>query len=217
MQGAYNFAHRRQRRLGERSPRRLFYFSERGVGCMSTVPEYFGSLVFDDRVMKAKLPYDVYVSLKKTMYEGGTLDTAVANAVADAMKEWAVEKGATHFTHWFQPLTGSHRREARQLHHPRRRTATSSWSFPARSSSGASRTLPAFPPAGCALRLRRAATPPGTRQPTPLSRTTRSASRRPSAPTAARRSTRKRRCCAPCRPLNKQALRILKPVRQRTT
>ena len=52
---------------------------------MSTVPEYFGSLVFDDRVMKAKLPYDVYVSLKKTMYEGGTLDTAVANAVADAM------------------------------------------------------------------------------------------------------------------------------------
>ena len=51
---------------------------------MSTVPEYFGSLVFDDRVMKAKLPYDVYVSLKKTMYEGGTLDTAVANAVADA-------------------------------------------------------------------------------------------------------------------------------------
>ena len=74
---------------------------------MSAVPEYFGSLVFDDRVMKAKLPYDVYVSLKKTMYEGGSLDTAVANAVADAMKEWAVEKGATHFTHWFQPLTGS--------------------------------------------------------------------------------------------------------------
>ena len=74
---------------------------------MSTVPEYFGSLVFDDRVMKAKLPYDVYVSLKKTLYEGGSLDTAVANAVADAMKEWAVEKGATHFTHWFQPLTGS--------------------------------------------------------------------------------------------------------------
>ena len=74
---------------------------------MRTVPEYFGSLVFDDRVMKAKLPYDVYVSLKKTMYEGGTLDTAVANAVADAMKEWAVEKGATHYTHWFQPLTGS--------------------------------------------------------------------------------------------------------------
>ena len=56
---------------------------------MSTVPEYFGSLVFDDRVMKAKLPYDVYVSLKKTMYEGGSLDTAVANAVADAMKEWS--------------------------------------------------------------------------------------------------------------------------------
>lgn len=99
---------------------------------MSTVPEYFGSLVFDDRVMKAKLPYDVYVSLKKTMYEGGTLDTAVANAVADAMKEWAVEKGATHYTHWFQPLTAAPRRST-TASSPPRRTAASSWSFPARS------------------------------------------------------------------------------------
>ena len=73
---------------------------------MRTVPEYFGSLVFDDRVMKARLPYEVYTSLKKTIDEGGSLNNEVANAVADAMKDWAVEHGATHFTHWFQPLTG---------------------------------------------------------------------------------------------------------------
>ena len=73
---------------------------------MRTVSDYFGSLVFDDRVMKARLPYDVYTSLKKTIDEGGSLNNQVANAVADAMKDWAIEHGATHFTHWFQPLTG---------------------------------------------------------------------------------------------------------------
>ena len=73
---------------------------------MKTVPEYFGSLVFDDRVMKANLSAKVYNSLKKTIDEGASLDPAVADAVATAMKDWAVEKGATHFTHWFQPLTG---------------------------------------------------------------------------------------------------------------
>ena len=73
---------------------------------MGTVPAYFGSLVFDDRVMKAKLSAKVYQSLKKTIDEGAKLDPSVANAVADAMKDWAVANGATHYTHWFQPLTG---------------------------------------------------------------------------------------------------------------
>ena len=73
---------------------------------MSTVSDYFGCLVFDDRVMKATLSDDVYRSLKKTIDEGATLQTDVANAVAVAMKDWAVAHGATHFTHWFQPLTG---------------------------------------------------------------------------------------------------------------
>ena len=73
---------------------------------METVSDYFGSLVFDDRVMKATLSADVYSSLKKTIDEGAPLDVQVANAVASAMKDWAIEKGATHFTHWFQPLTG---------------------------------------------------------------------------------------------------------------
>ena len=73
---------------------------------MTTVPEYFGSLVFDTRVMKARLSADVYRSLKQAIQKGAKLDPSVANAVAAAMKDWAVENGATHFTHWFQPMTG---------------------------------------------------------------------------------------------------------------
>ncbi len=70
------------------------------------VPEYFGSMVFDDRVMKATLPAKVYRSLKRTIDENVPLDPSVADAVADAMKDWATAHGATHYTHWFQPLTG---------------------------------------------------------------------------------------------------------------
>ncbi|MBO4762446.1 MAG: glutamine synthetase III [Lachnospiraceae bacterium] len=73
---------------------------------MENVTDFFGSLVFDDRVMKEKLSEEVYNSLRKTIDEGTALDKSVANAVADAMKDWAVSKGATHYTHWFQPLTG---------------------------------------------------------------------------------------------------------------
>ena len=73
---------------------------------MKTVSDYFGSLVFDDRIMKATLSDDIYKSLKKTIDEGTQLDITVANAVAEAMKDWALSKGATHFTHWFQPMTG---------------------------------------------------------------------------------------------------------------
>ena len=73
---------------------------------MSTVPELFGCMVFDDKVMRARLSAEVYRSLRDTMNKGKKLDLSLANAVADAMCEWAVENGATHFTHWFQPLTG---------------------------------------------------------------------------------------------------------------
>ena len=73
---------------------------------MQTVADYFGSMVFDDRVMRATLSAEVYRSLKKTIDQGAQLDLSVANAVASAMKDWAVSKGATHYTHWFQPLTG---------------------------------------------------------------------------------------------------------------
>ncbi|WP_369297225.1 glutamine synthetase III [uncultured Neglectibacter sp.] len=70
------------------------------------VPDYFGSMVFDDQVMRARLSPEIYHSLKQTIRKGAMLDLSVANAVASAMCAWAVENGATHFTHWFQPLTG---------------------------------------------------------------------------------------------------------------
>lgn len=72
----------------------------------NNVPEYFGSMVFGEAVMKERLPKDVYKSLKKTIKEGTPLDQHIANVVANAMKDWALSKGATHFTHWFQPMTG---------------------------------------------------------------------------------------------------------------
>ena len=76
------------------------------AGKTAAVPEYFGCRVFDDRIMRARLSADIYHSLKKTVKEGQKLDSTLADAVAKAMKDWAVEQGATHFTHWFQPLTG---------------------------------------------------------------------------------------------------------------
>ena len=71
-----------------------------------TVPEIFGSMVFNDDVMRERLPKEVYKSLTKTIATGKTIDASVADVVANAMKDWAIEKGATHYTHWFQPLTG---------------------------------------------------------------------------------------------------------------
>lgn len=73
---------------------------------MSSINDIFGSLVFNDRVMRERLPKDTYKALKKTRENGKSLDKSIANVVASAMKDWAVEKGATHFTHWFQPMTG---------------------------------------------------------------------------------------------------------------
>ena len=73
---------------------------------MKQVTDYFGCLVFDDKVMKSKLSSDIYKKLKKTINEGKELDISVANSVALAMKDWAIENGATHYTHWFQPMTG---------------------------------------------------------------------------------------------------------------
>ena len=73
---------------------------------METVADYFGCLVFNDETMRERLPKDVYKALKKTVAEGKDLDLNVANSVANAMKTWAIEKGCTHYTHWFQPMTG---------------------------------------------------------------------------------------------------------------
>ena len=73
---------------------------------MKSVTELFGSMVFDDAAMESRLPKDTYKILQKTIKEGKHLEISVANVVANAMKDWAIEKGATHFTHWFQPMTG---------------------------------------------------------------------------------------------------------------
>nr|WP_249030677.1 glutamine synthetase III [Sporomusa acidovorans] len=91
----------------------IFFFTNlmqeeklKGVFLMSNLGQIFGSNVFNDAVMKERLPKATYKALKKTIEEGLPLDPAVADVVASAMKDWALEKGATHFTHWFQPMTG---------------------------------------------------------------------------------------------------------------
>ena len=73
---------------------------------MSTVTEKFGSMVFDESVMKERLPKETFRQLQRTMKDGRSLDINIANVVANAMKDWAIEKGVTHYTHWFQPMTG---------------------------------------------------------------------------------------------------------------
>ena len=73
---------------------------------MNNIPELFGTMVFNDDVMRRRLPKEVYRDLTKTIATGRTIDPAIADVVANAMKDWAIEKGATHYTHWFQPLTG---------------------------------------------------------------------------------------------------------------
>ena len=69
--------------------------------------EVFGSNVFNDKIMKERLPKEAYKGLKETIEKGTPLQSDVANVVANAMKDWAIEKGATHYTHWFVPLTGT--------------------------------------------------------------------------------------------------------------
>ena len=161
---------------------------------MANIEELFGSSVFNDAVMQKRLPKDIYKALHKTITDGTPLDPQVANVVANAMKDWAVERGVTHYTHWFQPLTGI-TAEKHDSFRPRTAARLSSNSA-ARNSSAASRTLPRSLPAACAPRLRPAAIRRGIPPATPLSRTACCASRRRSVPTAAKRSTRRRRCFA---------------------
>ena len=81
------------------------YFSPQRSKKMTNIPEIFGCMVFNDAVMRQRLPKDVYKSLTETIQTGKMIDVSIANVVANAMKDWATEKGATHYTHWFQPLT----------------------------------------------------------------------------------------------------------------
>ena len=114
----------------------------------ANVMEIYGSKVFNEHVMKERLPSATYKSLKDTLHKGAPLDIEVANVVASVMKRWAMELGATHYTHWFQPLTG----------------ITSEKHDGFVSPVGA---LPPSPPAACAPPARPAATPHGTPPATP--------------------------------------------------
>ena len=96
------------------------------------IPELYGSLVFNDKVMRERLPKDIYKALHKTIQNATHLELDVANVVAAAMKEWAVEHGATHFTHWFQPMTGFTAESMTALS-LLPETDRSSWNFPAKS------------------------------------------------------------------------------------
>ena len=87
---------------------------------MKNTAEIFGENVFSESVMKERLPKETFKEVKNAIYNGHRLSQEAANVVANEMKQWAIEKGCTHYTHWFQPMTGISR-EARQLHQPRRR------------------------------------------------------------------------------------------------
>ena len=133
----------------------------------STQPEridvIFGADTFSRNTMRQRLPKEVYRSLLRTIDQGEPLDPAVADVVAAAMKDWAIENGASHYTHWFQPLTGLTAEKHDSLDPPRTGRAAWSSTSPARSWCRASRTPRASRPAGCARRSRPAATPRGTR------------------------------------------------------
>ena len=167
---------------------------------MKTVPEYFGSLVFDDRVMKANLSTSVYRSLKRTIDEGRSLNPDVANAVAEAMKDWAVAHGATHFTHWFQPLTGitAEKHDSFISPAPDGRVIME---FSGKELIKGEPDASSFPQADFVQHLKQEAIPHGTRHHTHLSRVIPFAFPPLSVHTAVRHLTRKHRFFVQCRPL----------------
>ena len=127
------------------------------------IDSIFGSDVFSRTLMRQRLPKEVYRSLLRTIDQGEPLDPAVADVVAAAMKDWAIENGATHYTHWFQPLTGLTAEKHDSL--ARARRATAAWCSTSRAPSWcrASPTRRASRRAASAPPSRPAATPPGTR------------------------------------------------------
>lgn len=98
-----------------------------------SIPEIYGSLVFNDKVMREKLPKDIYKALRKTIENNTHLELDVANSVAVAMKEWAVEHGATHYTHWFQPMTPVSLLKSMTASSVRSEMVRSSWISPEKS------------------------------------------------------------------------------------
>ncbi len=126
----------------------------------ATVMELYGSKVFNEHEMRERLPSSTYKSLKATIEKGQPLDLEVANVVASVMKRWAIDQGATHYTHWFQPLTGitSEKHDGFVSPQP---DGTAIMEFSGKELIKASRMLPPSPPAVCAPPPRPAAIPPG--------------------------------------------------------
>lgn len=164
---------------------------------MTSVPKLFGSEVFNETVMKDRLPTATYKAFKNAVLKGEPLDLPIANIIANAMKDWALEHGATHFTHWFQPMTGITAEKHESFITP---TADGRviMDFRARNWYRASLMLRAFLPAGSVLPLKRAAILPGTRQAMLLLKTAACISQRRFVLTRAMCLTRKLRFCAVC-------------------
>lgn len=163
---------------------------------MAELTDRFGTMVFSEEVMKDYLPKDIWKRLAATLEDGEPLDLDVANAVAHAMKVWAISKGATHYAHWFQPLSGITSEKHDSFLEPNH-DGTAITKFTGKNLIQASRTPPASPTAVCVPPSRPVATPPGIPLALPLSRTMSCASPRLSAPTRVRPWTRRPRCCAP--------------------
>ena len=160
------------------------------------VPDIFASMVFNDDVMRERLPKDVYKSLRKTIDNGKDLDITVANAVANAMKDWAIEKGATHYTHWFQPMTGITAEKHDSFISP---TADGRiiMEFSGKELIKGEPDASSFPSGGLRATFEARGYTAWTRPPTHSLKITPCTFLRRSVPTAARCWIRKPRCCAP--------------------
>lgn len=163
---------------------------------MPVIQDIFGTMVFSDAVMRERLPAETYEAVLRTMKAGRRLQPDTAEVVAAAMRDWALEKGATHFTHWFQPMTGITAEKHDSFIKPDGHGGVL-MEFSGKELIHGEPDASSFPSGGLrARRSRRGATPPGTPRAMPSSATARCTYPPRSAPTAARRSTRKRRFCA---------------------
>ena len=164
-----------------------------------SIPELFGSMVFSQAQMRQRLPERVYDAWQQCLIQGTSLDRSIADEIAAAMKDWAIEKGATHYTHWFQPMTGFTAEKHDSFIAPNV-PGTILMELSGKELSQGEADAPASPPAVCGPPLRPVVIRRGIPRPMPSSRIRPCISPPSSAPTAARRWIRKRRCCAPCRP-----------------
>ena len=160
------------------------------------IPALYGSLVFNDKVMRNKLPKDMYKALRKTIENGTHLELDVANSVAVAMKEWAVENGATHYTHWFQPMTGFTAEKHDSFITPVGEGEVI-MDFSGKELIKGEPDASSFPREVCGPLLRPEDIPPGIPPLRHLLKTVPYISPLPSVPTAAKRWTKRHLCCAP--------------------